>query len=570
MEVRDLSSDAVVPDGTYKAHRQYGVYATAAYSEGDVILAESPLAVSSSPSSSDAARSQFDASFLSPPPAAGAATRDGDGDAASLLRDLVLPKGLLKGSAVISGETAHSRKGKLRGMLVALAKHAADPPSKENRRKLFALYHPPTEEGRESEQVALQLAKLALRCARQMAAEGSELRALLEKTDDGPEEALQLLLVYSCNAFEGGRIYERLSRINHSCDPNAVVVEGESHDADVSVLKAACDIAIGDEICISYLGKFVYAGYPLRQRLLREDKHFACRCVRCQNGGAGEGASDPPGDLASRVPCPICHPRHGRHLDDDVMFDEADDELNVSYAVPANGETPEERALHCPSCNKTTTFAADGTSMRKKKEGMAIKYMCMAEEKAWERLEPGGDARAQQHGDDAEEAEEEGLDRRFLQMATSICGAQHWTTHFLNLSLIEETLASLHAELMNGRGGSDPESRLVDLAEAADGLGKAFAFAASLALRLDPAHWLCDYTVGLARLLVGLGDVKSMKYGSEWIARVEGYAARFENEGMNKVVAALRDAWRREGDAPRGNDEGDGEQRDGKRRKIKS
>jgi hypothetical protein len=46
--------------------------------------------------------------------------------------------------------------------------------------------------------------------------------------------------------------------------------------------------------------------------------------------------------------------------------------------------------------------------------------------------------------------------------------------------------------------------------------------------------------------LVGLGDVKSQKYGSRWIEKVEKYAERFENEGMRKVVIALRDAWKRE------------------------
>jgi hypothetical protein len=43
---------------------------------------------------------------------------------------------------------------------------------------------------------------------------------------------------------------------------------------------------------------------------------------------------------------------------------------------------------------------------------------------------------------------------------------------------------------------------------------------------------------------VGLGDVKSQKYASKWITKVENYAFRFENDGMKKVVVALRDAWK--------------------------
>jgi len=87
----------------------------------------------------------------------------------------------------------------------------------------------------------------------------------------------------------------------------------------------------------------------------------------------------------------------------------------------------------------------------------------------------------------------------------------------------------------------------VGIAEVTDGLERSYKFASSLNLNLDPAHWLFDYTVGLARTLVGLGDGKSLKYGSKWITKVEKYAELFENDGMRKVVIALRDAWQREG-----------------------
>ena len=53
--------------------------------------------------------------------------------------------------------------------------------------------------------------------------------------------------------------------------------------------------------------------------------------------------------------------------------------------------------------------------------------------------------------------------------------------------------------------------------------------------------------MGLARTLVGLGDSKSQKYSSTWIAKVEKYAEKFETNAMNKVVVALRDAWKMTG-----------------------
>jgi hypothetical protein len=519
--------------------------------------------------------------------------------------DLLLPK-----CVVVDGR---GNATKLRGMILALASYASRAISGEDAStKLLELYHPSltkttttgkttrddddgavvdNNDGDETKN-AIELAELAIRCGKMMASSDGAFHSLLHDVEKH-DLVVKFLLIYSCNAFEGGRIYRTLSRVNHDCNPNAIVVErggrggwgwenvvgGDDHhaniddanrnaakndnidDHDVSVLRAACDISPGDEITISYLGRYLYASYPIRQRLLRMNKHFMCRCSRCEgavavdvDGGIGGG------DLASRVPCPVCHPRTGRYLDDDVMFDDDDDDIDVRYAVPSNGLIAGGRSLHCPTCRVTTTVDACG-SMKRKKEGTAVKYMCMAEDKVFDRL--CGDVKSKRAtgrggDDDDDDAEtEQDIDRQFLQMATSVCGSMHWTTHFLNLSLIEDALASFHSTLLTmgrdasddrGGGGEAVEELLVEIAEAADGIERAFKFASSLGLKLDPAHWLFDYAVGMARALVGLGDVKSQKYGSRWITRVEKYAEKFENDGMNKVVVALRDAWKRETD----------------------
>jgi hypothetical protein len=215
--------------------------------------------------------------------------------------------------------------------------------------------------------------------------------------------------------------------------------------------------------------------------------------------------------------------------------------------------------------------------MRKKKEGMAIKYMCMAEDKVLDHLESNRGSEITKNkkkqnsgsgGDDIDTERE--IDQQFLQMATSICGAQHWSTHFLNLSLIEESLASFHSTLMSM--GRDPEQAsetmedvFVEIAEAADGLERAYAFASSLELNLDPAQWLFDYTVGLARTLVALGDEKSQKYGATWIEKVDKYASYFENDAMKKVVAALKCAHENRKDI---SNEIEDNESDCKRRKV--
>ena len=573
-EVRPLS-DAV---GTNK--KQYGLFATKAYAEGDVIFSESPLMVLSS---GDVKFKSISSQFV---------------DAAICTRNDILSSSssiLLAPSILEELNNDPCRISKMRSMLMVLASYAASPsPSDDTNERLLELYHPSidTTNDNQDEEDAVDFAKLVLKCVKTIAAPNSALR----KYDDN--QLMEILLIYSCNSFEGGRIYHKLSRVNHSCNPNAVVVAAEKGDKDDSVLKAACDINIGDEISISYLGKYLFAGYPIRQRLLKSNKHFVCQCDRCYNDDTkmnSENASSTTnnstnGDLASRIPCPSCHPRTGRYLDEDVMFDDDDDTddhgLKVCYAVPKNGMTPEERSLHCPSCKGTTVFVADDDgdsgSMRKKKEGMAIKYMCMAEDKVFDHLQSSmtnndndkdSDTKKQaasSTGDDDNVDTEREMEQQLFQMATSICGAQHWTTHFLNLSLIEESLASFHATLMDpNQDAESMEEMLVDIAECADGIEKAYKYANSLQLKIDSAHWLFDYCVGMARILVGLGDAKSQKYGSTWIEKVEKYAQQFENEDMNKVVIALRDAWKRSEDEGGKKEESVGEEKDDcKRRKI--
>ena len=82
-----------------------------------------------------------------------------------------------------------------------------------------------------------------------------------------------------------------------------------------------------------------------------------------------------------------------------------------------------------------------------------------------------------------------------------------------------------------------------DVAEAIDSLQRIERFMQSLQLHLDPGHVLGDVVIGVARTLVSLGDVKSQKYGAEWLEKITDYVDKFESEGRQKVVAALKVAW---------------------------
>jgi hypothetical protein len=540
-EVRDISSQKAVSGG-FAAGHQYGLFATKAYKLGDTILSESPLIILKH-SSSDKIRSQFDSSCF-----AAAAGKKSPNDQDEKNEDIIIP------ASFITNDLSPVQTKKLKALTLGAASYAVNQPNltEETKEKLFQLFHPNSQAPNEDEKNALNMAKQALKICEQISAPETSLNRLVR---DSADELIKLLLIYSCNAFEGGRIYHRLSRANHSCNPNAIVCSGD--DSDVSVLKAACDIAQGEEINISYLGSYLYAGYPTRQRVLKDSKYFICQCDRC--------SSTSHNDLASRIPCPVCHPRQGRYLDEDVMFDDGDEgDLTVSYATPKNGTTAEERSIHCDGCKKTTSFKPDEQSMRKKKEAACVNYMNKAEEKVYDRLE-GNDNVNGSNGDKSLDVERE-ANQQFYEMATSICGAKHWTTHFMNLSLIEESLANFHSTLMS-MGQNDAEDTetmeelLTGIAEAADGIERAWMYASGLNLKTDPSQWLFDYTVGLARALVGLGDEKSQKYAAQWISKVEDYAKAFESDGMQKVVSSLKNAWKRHTSS-------EGEESDKKRQKV--
>jgi hypothetical protein len=83
-----------------------------------------------------------------------------------------------------------------------------------------------------------------------------------------------------------------------------------------------------------------------------------------------------------------------------------------------------------------------------------------------------------------------------------------------------------------------------EVAEAIDSLERVHRFVESLNLKLHPGHMLGDVIIGTARTLVSLGDVKSQKYGAEWLDKITDYVNKFESEGRQKVLSALSTAWK--------------------------
>ena len=533
-----------------------GLYATAAYNVGDVILDEAPLFVFRSLSSGDdkSISAQFKNVTSDPEAAAkkAAAAAAAGGGSSKKKGGKKKKKGAsIKFVASLDDIQCPSHvdsayAGKFRAMVRAAATYAhgrgTGAIDDDTRRRILSLYSPTIESPSDDERVVVSTACAALKYCRDNAVDESSLSKLVKSNNEAQRECLQIMLIWSCNAFEGGMLYEQTSRVNHSCDANAIVRESPNCPRSAAAAAATKDsdehdvqhqqvpvqqqvvatsvIEAGDEITISYLGIFGYAGGTARLEQLRKQKHFTCRCNRCTSI-----------DVASAVPCLSCHPRvNGRYLDDEVQYD---DDKTVKYSHPKNAESAAQ-SMHCQHCGETTNAASLMTMANK---------VC---DKVTARLERSSSATSasRRDGDDEDEptdAEQE-MDEQLFHLASSVLGAKHWTNNLMALSMLDRQLSAIHAATL--MGGSPPD--LTELAECIDTLQRLWDFVKDLHMEADPAHLLSGPTIGIARALVSLGDVKSRKYAAEWIEKVEAYVRKFEGEGMVKVVEALGEAWKRD------------------------
>ena len=384
---------------------------------------------------------------------------------------------------------------------------------------LLELYYPSMSSPLEEEKSIVQTSAQALEYLKEKA-HGNKLKQLLEES---PETILKVMLISCCNSFEGGRIYNITSRINHSCNPNAVV-KIDSANLEAQKIIAAAPIEAGDEIFISYIGTMLYADRPTRQEILREAKYFTCNCSRCTIAN----------DLAARIPCLRCHPRPAgqAQLDEDVQYD---DEQTVKYMVQ---RVP--GCYICKSCHTefhkndaTTGKLLDTIQTVSGKVSEYVTSMVLLNRASSDK------------DDDESELVQQTLREQNLELASSFLGASHWATNLLLLMELTELLEQHHSSLLDTTNETDATDHMETIAQGIDMLERLIRFVDGLDLRLHRGHLVSDMVIGIARALVSLGDIKSQKYAVEWLDKLDDYVEHYESQGMLKVVDALRVAWKR-------------------------
>jgi hypothetical protein len=391
------------------------------------------------------------------------------------------------------------------------------------RAKVLQLYHPSLASGlaSPSEVTIVAVARQALAYLQKHAcADHAALQTALQQQQqqaDHKDELLRVMLIWTCNAFAQGRVYETISRLNHSCDPNAVVqTEGDERQRIV----AATSIAIGDEISISYLGLMLYSETSVRQAQLSQTKHFDCACTRCTTEA----------DTAAALPCFHCHPRVGRQLEEDTQYD---DDQTVHYVV----HQPAATFYECATCRSKMSLASDEIAKHLTAGDKVVQKVV--------KFLKDYDRRNDESQDD-EDVQDELLDQH-IRMSSTVLGAKHWTTNLLLLLQVDGSLQSLHGAMLTEDGKESPPD-LDTMAATVDSVERVLRFVQGLGLALDPGHIVGDVIIGLARALVALGDLQSQKYAATWIDKIaDSYVKRFCSPGLQKVVTGLHTAWQRQG-----------------------
>lgn len=495
------------------SHGSLGLFATKNYVKGDIILKEEKPLLSLSSTNETDIKNQFQHEIYE-----------------KLLDESIEnPK-----KYYINPPPGLSEKnlGKFKGMLRTAAAFSVLSDVGDVKSKLLQLYHPNstnTSHDDDEEKELMKISEISMSQLSIHVKPGSNLAKHLE-TDK--ESIMKIMLIWACNAFEGGCLYEKSCRINHSCDPNTyLLVPTSSSDENMHTLKAMGDIKAGEELFISYLGVFVWTDRNMRQNILKTNKHFVCKCSRCTK-------SD---DIAASIPCPYCHTREGlgkKYLPEDVQWDDQhEDILKVHYSYPKIGIDKNNNEFPLVySCNTCNGKIPSNDPLLKTNEKVIQKVTNYILQKPDSKIktDPGESTSIQTE-----------MEEQLYQLSSSILGANHWTTNMMLLSLLDRSLSDFNTTMLLG----NTLPKVDELAESIDSLQRIWKFAENLCSNNDvhymsPEFLVHRQTIGIARALISLGDVKSMQYGSEWVSKVEEYVDLFEEQHMGQVVQTLKDAWK--------------------------
>ena len=123
------------------------------------------------------------------------------------------------------------------------------------------------------------------------------------QTDERSFETTRVKEKEAAHSEEGvyvARIAAHVSRLNHSCRPNAAVSAGDGPNGVTTVYSLRA-IAPGEEICVSYASAFLWLPVHARRAQLAKRWGFLCACARCDEELARAAAERDCGAGAGRA-----------------------------------------------------------------------------------------------------------------------------------------------------------------------------------------------------------------------------------------------------------------------------
>ena len=147
----------------------------------------------------------------------------------------------------------------------------------------------------------------------------------MEKFDEKGDDVCKALGIFAGNSISvlgddnmERALYYNISRINHSCSPNAIW-SWKKGDMKVKQVRACSNIAAGEEVLASYIGRTYYFGQRNHRRAsLRENWGFDCYCKLCTLTGEdlsiNEKIREEIGKHHELVPAYLCKYKHTNAL----------------------------------------------------------------------------------------------------------------------------------------------------------------------------------------------------------------------------------------------------------------
>ena len=480
-----------------------GLFALKNFSVGDVIL-EEEAAVKLAPSNEKSSQELL-SEWMYGSSKQGA--RDG-----KILWDSIKPPP----SSLVPDYLRGTFKGMVQAGIVFMKKYQGEMKAKKAE-SLLELYYPTKESTVEAEKNIINVADEAILFLKQHVTTSKTTGKVFSGFQDW-DKLHKILLIWSCNSFQGGRVYQEISRVNHSCNPNSVIQttstgHGDDSNNEGQKVVAATKIEKGTEISISYLGLLLYTDTAVRRKKLERTKFFTCVCSRCTD------AVSKSEEGAAQIPCPTLHPRDllEYSLDEETQYDDDQTVAYTSFIRPKNG------MAFANSCKDTA---------EKEKLFKLLQGVCVQTEQF---LDTYDESQRKNGSIDEEDLEDN------TSLACTMMGDKHWTSNLTLLLHLDRRLKAMSQQMVITQEMPDES----DIAEAIDSLQRITRFVDSLKLDIDSAHLLGDATIGVARMLISLGDEKSQKYGAEWLSKIEDYVNQFSDKGVQKVVSVLKVAWKK-------------------------